>query len=101
MELGEYEIETGDPSGFEKSAQLFARRTLTLLKHKGFSPIESLQAVLGNIYTRNDFGELSWLVAEHLMFIELIRRHKISRFFDFEDFEESDDFTAHRPAKEN
>lgn len=71
---------TSDSQKFEKRVQHFAQQTLALLKAKGMTPRESLCAVLVESEPMAEFGQMSWMVAEQLLFLELIRRHRAKRF---------------------
>ena len=44
------------------------------------TPRESLRAILGDSKLIDEFGHSSWLVAEQLLFLELVRRHRLKRF---------------------
>ena len=83
---------------FELSVQNFAQQALSLLRDKGLTPKESLRAILSDCEAVTEFGPISWLVAEQLLFLELVRRHRATRFVDRIAYDDgcdpNDDFPA-------
>ena len=80
MKLDRPELDSPVSQQFEKRVQKFAHQALMLLKEKGMTPRESLRAILSDSKLMDEFGHLSWLVAEQLLFLELVRRHRLKRF---------------------
>ena len=80
MKLDRPELDSPVSQQFEKRVQKFAHQALILLKEKGMTPRESLRAILSDSKLMDEFGHLSWLVAEQLLFLELVRRHRLKRF---------------------
>lgn len=80
MKLDPPELDSPVSQQFEKRVQKFAHQALILLKEKGMTPRESLRAILSDSKLMDEFGHLSWLVAEQLLFLELVRRHRLKRF---------------------
>lgn len=80
MNLDLSKRDVSDTQKFEKRVQHFACQALALLKAKGMTPRESLRAILVDSEPMAEFGQISWMVAEQLLFLELIRRHRAKRF---------------------
>ena len=98
MESVYRESEHSDTKRFELSVQNFAQQALSLLRDKGLTPKESLRAILSDCEAVTEFGPISWLVAEQLLFLELVRRHRATRFVDRIAYDDgcdpNDDFPA-------
>lgn len=80
MKLDPSELDNPVSQQFEKRVQKFAHQALILLKEKGMTPRESLRAILGDSKLIDEFRHSSWLIAEQLLFLELVRRHRLKRF---------------------
>ena len=94
-----------DLTAFEIRIKGFSQRILRTLCQKGFSPKQSLRMVMGK-EVKADFHEITWAVAEAILFIEISRRYahlsdqKVTKLFDYEepiqppfwDFDDDDPF---------
>ena len=78
-----------DLTAFELRIKGFTQRILKTLCEKGLSPKQSLQLVMEH-EVKAGFHEITWAVAEAILFIEISRRYahltdkKVTTLFDYE-----------------
>ena len=79
-----------DLTAFEIRIKGFSHRILSTLCQKGFSPQQSLRIIIEK-EVKADFHEITWAIAEAILFIEISRRYarlsdkKVTTLFDYED----------------
>lgn len=101
MTLEAFEHGEGDSNPFEEDVLRFAKNSLAALRSKGMSPRQSLGAILVRSDPFLGFGKLSWKVAEHILFLELIQRHKSKQFLHRRHFDGADKFNSDDPMEDH
>ena len=101
MTLEAFEHGKSDSDQFEKNVLEFAKKSLAALRDKGMSPRESLCAILARVEPLPGLGRLSWTVAEHILFLELIQRHKSKQFLHRTHFDGADKFNSNDPIEDH
>lgn len=68
---------------FEVDLNNYVRESLKILKSKGLNPLQCVQTITPN-WTSDGCGNVSWLMAEHIVFVEL--KNKINEVTFDNDF---------------
>lgn len=100
MKLEASEYDERDSDKFEENVLKFAKHALAALRDKGMSPRESLCAILIRSDPLIGFGRVSWTVAEHILFLEIIQRHKSKQFLHRTHFDGAERFNSDDPSED-